>query len=96
MKKSILVAGVLAAGVLMNGTALAADGAALSKSNGCTTCHDATKKKMGPSVADIAAKYKGQAGAEDKLVAALKEGKGHPKSKASEADLKVIVAWMLQ
>lgn len=93
MKKTAIALGLVAAGLLA-GPALASE--ELAKANGCATCHDATKKKMGPSVADIAAKNKGKAGAADAIVANLKAGKGHPAVKANDADLKAIVAWMLK
>ena len=92
--KSFLIAAVAVASMALAGAAQASE--ALAKENGCVTCHDATKKKMGPAIKDIAAKYKGQAGAVDTLVGKLKGGKGHPESKASEADLKAIVGWMLK
>ena len=67
----------------------------LAKKSGCMSCHDATAKKVGPSFKDIAAKYKGNADAEATLVTKLKEGKGHPPVKASEADDKALVKWVL-
>ena len=67
----------------------------LAKSAGCTGCHDATAKKVGPSFKSIAEKYKGKADAEGKLVAELGEGKKHPPVKASEADRKTLVKWIL-
>jgi cytochrome c len=92
--KKLMTLGLLAASLVVAGPALASE--ELAKANGCTTCHDATKKKMGPSIKDISAKFKGNAGAADTLVAAIKAGKGHPESKASDADLKAIVGWMLK
>jgi cytochrome c len=68
---------------------------ALAKSNGCMNCHDVATKKAGPSFKDVAAKHKGKADAEAKLVAKLGDGKGHPATKASEADRKAIVQWIL-
>ncbi len=68
----------------------------LARDNGCLVCHDATKKTMGPSIKDIAAKYKGKTGAVETIAANIKAGKGHPESKASDADLKAIVGWMLK
>lgn len=44
---------------------------ALSKANGCTKCHAVDKSKKGPSFQKTAAKYKGQADAEAKLVTFL-------------------------
>jgi len=67
----------------------------LAKSAGCLNCHAVDAKKAGPSFKDIAAKYKGKADAEATLVAKLKDGKGHPAVKASEADIKGIVKWVL-
>ena len=67
----------------------------LAKSAGCLNCHAVDAKKAGPSFKEIAAKYKGKADAEATLVAKLKDGKGHPAVKASEADLKGIVKWVL-
>ena len=57
----------------------------------CAGCHDMDKKKVGPAFKDVAAKYKGKQGAEGELVAKLKEGKGHPKSQATETDLQAAV-----
>jgi cytochrome c len=92
--RSILVAGLVSLGLLAGGQALASE--QLSKDAGCVKCHDIDKKKKGASVKSIAAKYKGKAGAADQLVADLKAEKDdHPKPKASDADLKAIVVWML-
>jgi len=79
---------------------LAASGAAyaqadLLKANGCMNCHDIATKKVGPAFKDVAKKYKGQADAADKITAALKSGKGHPAVKASDAEIKGIVSWVL-
>jgi cytochrome c len=54
------------------------------------------KKKMGPAYKDVAAKYKDNKEAESKLVAELKEGKGHPvKVAATDAELKTLVQYVL-
>jgi cytochrome c len=45
------------------------------------------KKKVGPAYKDVAAKYKGNSGAEAMLVEKLKTGKGHMKVKATDAEL---------
>lgn len=91
--KSAFVAALAAAGLLVAGPALASE--KLSKDNGCVKCHDATAKKKGPSVKEISAKYKGKNPSVDKLVADVKSAE-HPEVKASDADLKAIVTWMLQ
>jgi cytochrome c len=58
-------------------------------------CHDMDKKKVGPAYKDVAAKYKGNKGAESELVAKIKDGKGHPKIAASDAELKAAVRQVL-
>ena len=67
----------------------------IAKRDGCFNCHAADTKKVGPSFKEVAAKYKGKADAEAMLVAKLKDGKGHPATKASEADIKGVVKWVL-
>ena len=64
MKRTLLLGLVLAAGV--SNVALA--NADLAKAKNCMACHSVTNKVVGPSFKDIAAKYAGQKGAEDKLV----------------------------
>ena len=86
------VIGILAvAGALAAGAALA-QGDVL-KAKGCMNCHDVDKKKAGPSYKDIAAKNKADAKAA--LVAKLKDGKGHMKVNASDAELDAAVSQIL-
>ena len=91
--KSILIAIAASLSVAAAGAANAQE--ALAKSDGCLNCHDVNTKKVGPAFKDVAAKYKGQADAEAKLVDKITSGKGHPKSKASADDAKGIVKWVL-
>lgn len=91
MKASLVI--LAAAAALAAGTANA-DMAQL-KAKGCLGCHDVDKKKVGPGLKDIAAKYKADKGAEGKLVAKLKSGKGHPKVNASDDELKTLVGDVL-
>ena len=95
MKKMLLV--LAAAGsMVMAGAASAADaGADLAKAKGCLGCHDVAVKKVGPAYKDVAAKYKGNKDAEAMLTAKLKDGKGHMKIAASDAELKTLVQWTL-
>ena len=88
MKKFAIV--LAAAGLLMAGTAQAS--ADLAEKNGCNKCHAMDAKKMGPSYKDMGKKLK-SAKAEE-IVAKLKEGKGHPKQAASDADLLAITKWI--
>jgi len=63
----------------------------------CSKCHTEKTTKKGPSWASVAEKYKGDAGAEAKLVEMLKTGgkDDHNVVKASDADLKAIVQIVL-
>ena len=89
MKAKLWVLAV--AGALAAGSACAQSGAEVLKAKGCVNCHEMDKKKVGPAFNDVAAKFKGKKGAEGELVAKLKEGKGHPKSQATETDLQAAV-----
>ena len=91
--KAILLS-LAAAGLLVAGPTWAQGTDAL-KAAGCLGCHDLDKKKVGPSLKDIAAKYKSDSGAAASLAAKIKDGKGHPKSKASDDQLKAAVAQAL-
>ena len=93
MKAALLV--LAAASTLTAGSAYAQSGADVLKAKGCMNCHDTDKKKVGPAYKEVAAKYKGNAGAEAQLIAKLKEGKGHPKVAASDAELKAAVRQVL-
>ena len=53
------------------------------------------KKKVGPSIKDIAAKLRDDKRAEGKLTEKLEEGKGHPKATASDAELKAALQYRL-
>lgn len=91
--KSLIVAAALVVGVAAAGVAQASED--LAKSSGCLTCHAMDAKKMGPSFKSVAAKYKGNAAAEGKLVEALSKAQGHPAVKASPDDIKKLVKWNL-
>lgn len=77
--------------------------AALFKNENCSACHAMNSKLVGPSVADIAAKYQGQSGALDKLMAKVKNGGSGvwgsipmpPQAQLSDEDRKALVSWML-
>ena len=86
--KSALIA-LAAASLVVAGPAVAS--LDLAKNKGCLNCHDTDKKKVGPSIKDIAAKNKPAA----EVVAKLKDAKGHPKVTASEDEIKSIYDAML-
>jgi len=73
------------------GSVWAQSGADVVKAKGCLNCHAVDQKKVGPSFKDIAAKKPDAAAA----VAKLKDGKGHPKVAASDAELKAAVGYVL-
>ncbi len=94
--KSMLWVLAATGSMVMAGPANAADaGADLAKAKGCLGCHAAAEKKVGPAMKDIATKYKGNKDAEATLTAKLKDGKGHMKAAASDAELKTLVQWSL-
>jgi cytochrome c len=77
---------------------------ALIKKSGCNTCHSLDKKKVGPSYKETAAKYKGDAGAEAKLVTHLTTGpkvmvdgkeQPHDMVKGSAADATAVAQYIL-
>ena len=65
-----IAAAVAAMGLAMPAHAAvdAAAAQALAKDSGCPKCHAVDKDKKGPAYKKVAAKYKGQADAEAKLV----------------------------
>lgn len=91
--KSMLIA--IAGAALLAGGGLANAQEDLAKSAGCLNCHAVDTKKVGPSFKDIAAKYKGNAGAEAKLTSEIADGKGHPKTQAKAEDVPKLVKWVL-
>jgi cytochrome c len=94
---------VLAAALLAAGSAQAQDAMALLQKNGCLACHAVDKKVVGPAYVDVAAKYKGDAGAAAKLAAKVKNGGSGvwgpvpmpPNPGVSDADMKTIIAYIL-
>ena len=91
--KRTMIALAACASLFVAGAASAATGAELFASKGCGTCHAPDAKKMGPSLKDIAAKNKPDAA--DKIVAALQDGKGHPKVAGSDAEIKAMVLYTI-
>lgn len=72
--KSIVVSMTVAAGLMIAGSAMAADMPDVAKKNNCTACHAIDKKVVGPSFMDVAKKYKGDASAEAKLITKVSKG----------------------
>lgn len=84
----------IAAVIAVSGWVLSQEAGAddVLKAKGCTNCHDAEKKKVGPAFKEVALK---NAGKSDALVAKLKDAKGHPKVNATEAEIKAAVEQVL-
>lgn len=99
--KSIVIAAAATALVTMSGMATASQ--QLAQKYACLSCHQVSKKVVGPAFADVAKKYKGDAGAEDHLMGVIKKGgKGvwgnvpmPPHPQVSEADAKSLANWVL-
>lgn len=79
------------------------DPMALAQSSGCLGCHQVDTKLVGPAYKDVAAKYKGDAGALDMLTAKVKSGgvgtwgqvPMPPNAQVSDENIRTIVEWVL-
>jgi cytochrome c len=99
----LLIASLMTAAGLAAATGVqAADMPPLAAKSGCVACHAIDHKVVGPAWMDVAKKYKGDKGAEAKLVAKVKKGGGGvwgsmpmPPQAASEADVKQLVKFIL-
>ena len=98
--KAVHIAMMFAAGLGVAGQAMADE--ALAKAKNCMSCHAIDKKLVGPAYKDVAAKYKGDAGAADKLASKVKAGgKGvwgeipMPPNNVTPDEAKKLVTWIL-
>jgi cytochrome c len=99
MKRSLML--LMAVSALASTSAFAQ--ADLAKSKNCLACHAVNAKLVGPAYKDVAAKYAGQKGAEDKLVQkVMKGGAGvwgavpmPANPQVSEAEARSLVKWVL-
>lgn len=91
--------------ILFSASSIAADsaGLALAQKSGCLACHGVNQKIVGPAYQDVYAKYKGDAKAEAKLVAKVKNGGSGvwgpipmpANSAVKDSDIQTIVKWIL-
>ena len=94
-------AAALAALSIVSAPAIASE--ELAKKHACTACHAIDKKLVGPAYKDVAAKYKGDAKAEEKLAAQVKKGGSGvfgpvpmpPNPNVPDADIAKLVKWVL-
>lgn len=108
LTRSIALAAILAVGTVSGALAQGKPAAApagpdLLKKYGCLACHAVDKKVVGPAHRDVAIKYRGVKGAEDKLVAhVLNGGAGvwgqipmPPHKHVPQADIRTMVQYIL-
>lgn len=69
-----IIASMAVAGLMIAGSSMATDMPDMAKKSGCAACHSIDKKMVGPAWMDVANKYKGDAGAEAKLIAKVSKG----------------------
>jgi cytochrome c len=99
MKRSLMM--LMAVSALVSTSAFAQ--ADLAKAKNCLACHAVSNKLVGPAYKDVAAKYAGQKGAEDKLVQkVMKGGSGvwgpvpmPANPQVTEAEARSLVKWVL-
>lgn len=97
--KRLMLACLLTMGV--SGAAMA--NADLAKAKNCMACHSVNNKIVGPAFKDVAVKYAGQKGAEDKLVQKVMKGGGGvwgavpmpANTQVSEAEARTLVKWIM-
>lgn len=101
-----LAGAVVVAAAAWPGAASAASAPAgyeIAQKNACLGCHTVDRKLVGPAFRDIAAKYKGDAGAQARLEKKVRDGgsgvwgvipmPSHPRM--SDGDIRTVVAWVL-
>jgi len=75
----------------------------LARQKACLGCHGVDKKIVGPAFRDVAARYKGAAGVESRLIEKLRKGSGGawgplpmpPNPDLAESDARALVQWIL-
>lgn len=84
---------------------LAWAGNELMDKGGCSACHRVDDKLVGPAFKDVAARYKSDRGAADKLFDKVRDGGSgawgdtpmppNDEDRISDADLKALIDWVL-
>lgn len=86
------------------GQAQAETPASLAKKFACAACHNAQSRVVGPSYKEIADKYRGDTGAEARLITKVKAGGAGvwgsvpmpPNPAIAEGDIRAMVRWILE
>lgn len=99
--QTVAVAGGTSAPVAPVAPAAAAK--SLAERTGCLACHGIANKLVGPGLAEVAAKYKDEGGAEARLVNKLRQGSAGawgqipmpPQPRLREEDVVLLVKWIL-
>jgi len=100
MKQLICIASALLA---LGISAQASANADLAKAKNCMACHAIDNKIVGPAYKDVAKKYAGQKGVEDKLTQKVLKGGGGvwgaipmpANAQVTEAEARTLVKWVL-
>jgi cytochrome c len=105
MKKITIAAVAVGCALVVSGAHAAVDAAKakqLAQKYNCLACHAIDKKLVGPAYEEVAKKYKGDSGAEAKLIAKVKSGGSGvwgqipmPPNNVPDADVKTMVEWIL-
>lgn len=81
----------------------APDAATLASDRGCFACHGPVRKQVGPGFAQVAERYRGDAGAAARLAAKIRSGSVGSwgrvimprQGQVSEAEASALAAWVL-
>ncbi|HYX64588.1 MAG TPA: c-type cytochrome [Burkholderiales bacterium] len=100
MKSVVVLALGLAAGTLVSAADAQED---LAKKDNCFACHAVDKKVVGPAYKDVAAKYRNDPKAAEKLFEKVKKGGSGvwgpvpmpPNAAVPDADIHKLVSWIL-
>ena len=97
MRKFLMAAAAGVAMMAFQPAAFAADAKLAQdemKEHGCVACHDADKKKVGPAMKDVSAKYKDKK--VEEVMAGMKSKPVHKGAlaKTTDSSLKAILEWV--
>ena len=94
---------ILGAGAALAAALPAAASPELAKKHACFACHAVDKKLVGPAYKEVASKYRGDKGAEARLVDKVKKGSQGtwgqvpmpPNAAVPDTDVRALVKWIL-